>query len=123
MIVSTGTNLKLLRIVNRGDIANERVHLEVTRDGNTSYYILLATQELSPDRINAGGRPAYWFESTEVKAGDHVVVYTRAGTYSRSQRKDGHFNHFFYWGYTTPLFGAVTARVVVAEINTWETGG
>ena len=123
MIVSTGLNLKFVGIINRGEIATERVHLQATRDGNTTYFILLATIAVTPNEIRAGSRAAYWFEPTDVKEDDHIIVYTKAGEYSKAPRKDGHFNHFFYWGRTTPLFGNSSARVVVAELNTWETGG
>ena len=120
--MSTGPALEPLTIGNRGDLPNERVQLVVTRDVNTTFYILIATHELSPGRINSGFRTSYWFEPTDVKAGDHVIIYTKAGTYKRAPRPDGHFNHFFYWGCSVALFGAPTARIVVAEINTWVTG-
>jgi hypothetical protein len=123
MIVSTGVGLKFVSLVDRGQLGTERVHLVVTRDGDMSYYVLLATHALSPQEIASGNRLAYWFEPKKVREGDHIVVYTRPGTYSRSVRPDGRTNHFFFWERREPLFGAPNARVVIAELNTWETGG
>src|SRR5213078_5386428 len=97
MIVHTGLSLKFLRVVEPGNIDHERVHLEATKDCDVSFYILIATVAMSAERIYVGARPAYWFEPEEVKAGDHVIVYTKAGRYSKQPRRDGHFNHFFYW--------------------------
>jgi hypothetical protein len=121
MIVSTELALQFVAIVDKGEVRKERVHLKATRDGNTSFFILLAAQAVSANEVSAGARPAYWFEPADIKAGDHVIVYTRAGEYSKSRRTDGYLNHFFYWGRTTTLFGAETARVVIAALDTWET--
>jgi hypothetical protein len=123
MIVSAPLALKFVSLVDRGDARKERVHLEAIRDTDTAYFVLLATHEVEPGSISAGARPAYWFESTEVKRGDHVIVYTRSGDYIRAQRKDGFKNHFFYWGNTGPLFRDVSSRVVIAEVNSWEGAG
>src|SRR6266571_1742103 len=98
-------------------LSNRISKLLGTRDFDTSFYILIATIAISGERVFAGGRQAFWFESQQVKTGDNVVVYTRAGAYSKVARPDGHFNHFFYWGMSQTLFGDPLARVVVAELN------
>jgi hypothetical protein len=123
MIVHTGLSLKFLNIIKRGIISEERVHLEAVMDCNSSHYILMATEAIDSQRVAAGSRPTFWFESLNVSAGDNLVVYTKPGTYSRTSRLDGHLNHFFYWGLLLPLFANPSARVVVAELNFWEAAG
>jgi hypothetical protein len=122
MIVTTGVGLKVLSIADRGNLAQERVHLQVMRDCGGSFYLLLATVETPTGAIYAGNRPAYWFGPEAFKTGDNIIVYTKSGQDTKSVRPDGHMNHFFFWGMNVAMFEHVTARVVVAELNTWETG-
>jgi hypothetical protein len=123
MIVQSGLGLQLVEILAPGDIKNERVHLEATRDLNTSFFVVLATHEIPPDRVYAGKRPAYWFEPIDIKNGDHVILYTRSGSYSKKLRNDRtHYSHFFYWDYKNSLFDATTARAIILEVSLWETG-
>lgn len=122
MIVTPPAALKINTIADRGDAANERVHLEVIRDCDLGSYIVMATVEVSPGRVYAGFRPAYWFTAKPVKTGDHIIVYTKAGKDSTEPRPDGHLNHFYYWGVVTPMFAGL-GRVVLGELNAWQTGG
>jgi hypothetical protein len=123
MMITTGVVLKPGSIGSRGDVHNERLLFEVTQDANLGYYVLIATRETSSGRVYAGSRAAYWFEAREVKAGDNVIVYTRAGQDTTQRGPDGRLNHFYYWGLTHPLFSDSSARVVIAELSTWETAG
>ena len=123
MIVSVELAIDFVSIVDRGSPVNERIHFHVKRDCNLSFFIVIATIEAGPNKVYPGGRPAYWFESRDAKAGDHVVIYTTKGLNTTLLRDDGHVNHFFYWGAAASLFVYPGAKVVIAEINRWETKG
>jgi hypothetical protein len=123
MIVNLPPALHIKVIADRGNLALERVHLEVARDCDISSYLIMATIEAAPGKVYAGFRPAYWFTTQQVKTGDHVIVYTREGTDSKELRPDGHVNHFLYWGVKNNAMFGPTGRVVLAELNTWQTGG
>ncbi|SRR6266404_684375 len=123
MNVATGLGLKVLQIADRGRLDQERVHLEVLRDCLGSFFVLLATVENTPGTILAGNRPAFWFGGENFKMGDNIILYTKSGQASKSMRPDGHCNHFLYWGVNVAMFAHSVAKVVLAEINRWETAG
>jgi hypothetical protein len=124
MIVHTGTSLKIVTIADRGNLASERVHLKVAKDCEASNYIILATVMSGPATVFAGTRPAYWLETKQLKVGDQIVLYTKAGTPSSSPRPDGTgINYFFFWGMRGAMFGVAGAKAMVAELSYWETGG
>jgi hypothetical protein len=116
--------LKFQSISSRGDKINERIHFEVWRDADLSFYVLIATAINGPSQILAGNRTCYWFPPRAVKPGDTVCVYTKPGNNASGAglAPNGHTMHFAYWGSSTPLFGDRASRVVIAEINTWVTG-
>lgn len=124
MIFNLPPALKINMIADRGNFASERVHLVVTRDCNISSYLIMATVEAAPGKVYGGFRPTYWFAAQEVKTGDHIIVCTRQGADSKELRPDGHMNYFFFWGLTNnvAMFGP-TARVVLAELNSWQAAG
>lgn len=122
MIVNLPPALRIVSIADKNNPANERVHLAVDADCNLSSYLLMATVLLADGRIYAGFRPTYWFAEQAVKKGDQVIVYTKKGAESKDVQTDGHTNYFLYWGCQNPLFGPA-ARVVLAELNAWVTGG
>src|SRR5438309_689769 len=119
-MILTPISLRFIDIGNRGDLDKERVHFEVMCDCDIGNYIILATTEIAQGRVYCGNRPAYWFASQLFKAGDHLILYSKVGSDTDRLRKDGYTNHFLYWGKVKPLFGSPRARVVVAEINTWD---
>jgi hypothetical protein len=121
MIVTVPT-AKILGIADRGNLEMERVHIEIVSDCNLSSLIVLATVPTDDGRIYAGSRPAYWFPDQSVKTGDHIILSTKAGNVTQVLRPDGRINYFCFWGAKNPLFGG-RARVIVAELNTWQTGG
>lgn len=125
MILTSGIALGLdfIGFFNRGNPMSEGLHFLVTKECNLSYFVLLATISASADAVYPGGRPAYWFENRTASAGDHVMVFTTKGLNSTSLRPDGYRDHCFYWGSSAALFGFHGAKVVIAELNRWETKG
>jgi hypothetical protein len=111
--------LKILQIIERGVVDRERLHLSVLADANLAFYVVFDTTG-SNGEILALPKRAYWFSDYSVSAGDHVILYTTVGTDKSVKRKDGATNHFFYWGFKSPLWGAKGSCAVVLEVADWE---
>jgi hypothetical protein len=112
--------LSLIRIANRGEISNERLHWKVIADTGLGNYVALATVYSSPTTFTAMPKSLFWFPSKPVKAGDNIVLYTKAGSAKSEPQADGTTNHFFFWGKATPLFAANEDCCVTLELNSWE---
>jgi hypothetical protein len=112
--------LKLLSILNRGVPEKERLHISVLADDNLNYYAVFDT-DYQNGEIAAIPKRAYWFVDYRVKAGDHILLYTKLGTDSRRIRSDGFWNHFFYWGLKKALWGQPANCAVLLKIEDWET--
>jgi hypothetical protein len=105
---------------NKGDLANERVGLKVLRDCDTKFYLLFKTS-FSPNNIFLNRTNAsYWFAPRNVKTGDQIVVYTRAGNDSQQVNPDGTTTYFLYWGLSQPIYGTGDSGVVLTEIKSWD---
>ncbi len=98
----------------------ERLHLTVLVDTSLVYYAVFDTVRIE-DGISQSPKRVYWFNDYQVKAGDHVILYSKPGTDVAKRRTDGATNHFFYWGLKNTLWGAKDACAVVVEVNDWET--
>ena len=112
--------LKLLKIIERGVLKDERVHLLAEVDLNLTFYLIFSTYRIG-DGVSRMPERVYWFPEHEVKAGDHVILYTRAGTDSTNRRNDGATNHFFFQDLDSALYTKSSACVLALEVNTWMT--
>lgn len=113
--------LQIVNIVARRDRQNERLHLRVLADANLVYYVVFDTTYTSPTAISNKMRHAYWFQSRDVKAGDHVVLYTRPGQESQKRNDDGTMSHFLFWGLESSVWNNTGDCAVLFELNTWQT--
>lgn len=111
-------NVKFKSIAGRGDLADERVVLNVLAETDIGRFIVLRTKR-HQDLATTGVRNAFWFPDKKVSAGDIVVLYSKAGTQSEKTLDSGSKAHFFYWGQTTPLWGASDVAGVVATTPEW----
>jgi hypothetical protein len=108
-------------IYDRGIIAGERVHFRATADIDLSRYILLDDVWTGPNNIGNGNRHAFWFPPQPIKAGENVVVYTRAGAASRETRQDGNVYHFIFRQLAGPIYSRPEACAVLYELADWAT--
>src|SRR5450759_4870249 len=97
-----------LGIYDRGDLSKERAHFRALFDIDLQFYAVLDTQYQTPfpfgSRIEANNKGCYWFIPFQVKAGQNVVLYTRAGSQNTETRNDGSVFHFFFRGLQQPLY-------------------
>ena len=124
--------LQIVRIADRGVANQERLHLRALADTNLQYFVVLHTVYQSsagglvfpwtPSMlVNRFPLHTYWFGSRDVKAGDHILLYTGPGSESQEPTPDGHMNHFFRWGLPQTIWADANSCAVVMEIGQWET--
>ena len=114
--------LQLVAIGDRGIANQERIHLAALTDTDASFYVvMLSVSIIAQGTVAAAARPAFWFPAQKLKAGDNVVLYTRAGTPSFQKRADGGTDYFYFWGLNQTVFNNFTACAVLAELAEWQT--
>ena len=114
-------NLQILTIADRGIANQERLHILVLADTDLSYYATLLSARLAQDSVGAGLRSAYWFAPQQVKAGDHVVLYSGPGQDKFETRPDGRKNHFYHWGFKNTIWANPSSCAVLLEVGDWQT--
>jgi len=113
--------IEIIKIIDKGIADKERLWLRVLADTDLSYYIVFDTTYTSENTISNVQRHAHWFKPRKVKAGDYIILYTREGTISTSQNKDGSTNHFLFWGIGRNIWNKDDDCAVLFEINSWMT--
>lgn len=103
-----------------GDLDKERIVLSVVKDGDVGRYAIFDTTYTKGGSVSNKVRFTYWFPDKNVKAGDLVVVYTKAGSSSEHQNKDGSTSHFFYWGLDRTVWNEDGDCAVIARIDSWK---
>jgi len=114
--------LSIVNIIDRGVANKERLHLAALVPINLAYYAVVASMYARDRKTIAGGnRQMYWFEPSQVNAGDWIILYTGSGQYSKHVRLGGGTNHFFYWGLKETVWHDPLSSATLFEINNWET--
>jgi hypothetical protein len=113
--------LRVVQIADRGVPNKERLHISVLANSNLAYYVVLATDHMTPTTVRSGALSAFWFREQQVRAGDNVILYTCAGVNRMSPRTDGGTDHFIFWGLTQTIWLEPTSCAVVLELLNWET--
>jgi hypothetical protein len=108
-------------IYDRGNLLTERVHFRAIFDFDLCFYAVLDTHYQGVNVIEAHNKNCYWFGSYQVKAGQNIVLYTRAGAQNTETRNDGSVFHFFFRGLNQPLYQSANRCAVIFEINSWIT--
>lgn len=100
-----------------GNLNDERIGFTVLESCNLKFFVVCHTKMLEKGFYN---RPSntFWFYPKDVKTGDEIVLYTKKGV-DKTEERDGHSIHFFYWGLDNPIIKANDC-VVLVEINDWE---
>jgi hypothetical protein len=112
---------EIIEILDRGDKANERLHLRMLADGNIQYIVVFAAKYTKSNSVNLPPKHTHWFRSKLVKTGDSLVLYTRAGSPSEITNTNGTISHFEFWGLSNPAWSQSEDCAMVLELNTWQT--
>jgi hypothetical protein len=114
--------LTIKGVQNAGDIQRECVVLLATTDVDIGDFAVFIARKSRDGTPSAGNVPyAYWLPDLRVKAGDFIVIYSKAGTKSEKTSESGRTSHFYYWGYKEPKWVENVIPVLV-ETPGWETG-
>ena len=113
--------LKIVKIIDHGLLYKERLWLKVLQNTDMKYYIVFDTTYTSQNTISNLHRHAYWFDSKQVRSGDSVVLYTKAGKPSSMRNTDGTMTHFFYQGVDKTIWNKERDCAVLFEISGWVT--
>ncbi len=91
-------NLKIESVQGHGKFNDEYVLLKAIFDCNMSTYILADTTYVTPQTVSNKSRNMHLFLGLPLKAGEHVIFYTKSGIYSRTTHPSGMIFHHVYWG-------------------------
>ncbi len=116
-------SVKIKAIRDSGIVGKERLVLQVLGDNDIGYYIVFDTTFFEDGRVSNKVRHSYWFPDKKVHAGDLVILYTKPGTQSESQNKDGSTSHFFYWGLAKTIWNKEGDCAVLLEARNWSVKG
>lgn len=106
-------NVVINTIADKGSIQNERVVVKALVDVDIGRYGIFRTGK-SATGITNSVYNTYWFPDRQVRAGDLIVLYTKAGVYSVKRNLDGSDAHFYYWGLSAPLWNGNFGTVIVS---------
>lgn len=112
-------NLTITKVVDIGDITNERIVMKALIDLDIGRYGIFRTRKNTNGRITNDVLNAYWFPDKLVKAGDLIVLYTKSGVSSEKKNTNGSDAHFLYWGLSSPIWNTGTGTVLVS-IPEWK---
>jgi len=114
-------SLVLKAVENAGDLQRERLVLKAEADIDIGRYAVFLCQSIDGKPASGWVPRAFWFVDMKVKAGDFVVLYSKAGKRSEKVATDGKSSsYFFYWHSGEPL---MLGKYVPLVINTagWTT--
>lgn len=95
--------VRIRYVVNPGDMDRERLVMQVRRDVDIGNFMLVRTG-FEDDEVTTSVSHAFWFPDKQLRAGDLVVVYSKAGNDNQKLLDDGQEAHFFYWDQKSPLW-------------------
>ena len=109
------------QIYDRGVPNKEYLYFKVLTSVNLAFFVVFDTRYISESAIANGNGHAYWFPTTNVKAGDHIFLYTSPGTPGSKINNDGSTSYWFHWGQKETIWNLPTSAAVVFQVNTWST--
>ena len=112
-------NIELRSIVERGNLAKERLTLRVLVDTDVGNFVVFRTGR-DGDSVTTGVSETFWFPYQRVNKGDLVVLYTKSGSTLSKPLSTGKVAHFFYWGLSSPIWSDDNASVVLLHAPEWE---
>lgn len=106
-------------IIDRGNLAKERITFRATEKLDVGDYALLQCS-LIDGTLTTSVKRAYWFQYEEVERDDLVVIYTKSGENSVKTLSSGSNTHFFYWGLRAPIWVDDDLAAVLLRAPQWE---
>lgn len=106
--------IEILEILDRSDLAHERVVFKVNEDCNCWPFILFRNKG-----VRSESRP-YIFNNMDVEKGDVITLYTKNGNYRKDRLVSGMTNHVIYWGLNNSIWGDKSCIALLVKTDKFE---
>ncbi|MBK0000289.1 hypothetical protein [Erwinia sp. S38] len=113
--------LKIRTIHGHGKASEEYVILDVIKECNADFYMILDTTFTNDGKISNKNRHSHWFLPADLKPGDVIVLFTKEGQSSTKKQDNGSTIYFRYWGLKSAVWNDDGDGAVLIEINAWKT--
>ncbi|HMH45457.1 MAG TPA: hypothetical protein VK557_18360 [Pyrinomonadaceae bacterium] len=110
-------NVELKAVRNAGDLDHERVVLRVRLPDDIGLYVIGDSESIDPESISGRLHRMFWFPDGRVSAGDLVILYSKKGKDKAKKNKSGSTSHFYYWGFTHPIWNEPDSAAVLIKIK------
>lgn len=110
--------VKIEFVLDKGNLAHERLVLRVLRDADIGDFMLIRTA-FEDDQVTTEVVNTFWFPYMSVNRDDVVVVYSKKGSVKQKALKDNRMAHFFYWGQDSALWADDNVAPVLLYAPEW----
>ena len=94
----------------------ERIVLKAILDEQVGDYLVLNTAS-KDNQVLTTPNFTLWLPNIEVKVGDLVVIYTKAGIRSSKVSDSGFTSYFIYWGLNKPIWEDRDTALVLLHVD------
>lgn len=91
-------HLQVLKVRDAGDLDNERIILKAIKACEISWYILFDNTYDEEGNLSNLWRHMYIFPKKQLKAGDFIWLYTKAGKDSSRGNNSNTTTYLLFWG-------------------------
>jgi hypothetical protein len=112
-------DLVITAVQGHGDQTQERVQLDATGACQLGDFMVGDTTYGTNGGISNKVRHTHWFLDQQLNKGDTVLLYTRSGTTTKTQRPNGTVVHHVFWGLGRPIWNDGGDAAVLWHIDTW----
>jgi hypothetical protein len=113
-------NIKFRSIEDSENLDKERIIFSVVETDFLGTYVVFKSRKTGEKVVSSTVEKTYWFPDKDVKKGDLVVLYTKAGVNTETKNEDGTTTHFFYWQSSELLWSNPDAAVVLGTFLSYD---
>lgn len=106
--------IEILEILDKSDLAHERVVFKVNEDCNCWPFILFRNKG-----VRSESRP-YIFNNIDVEKGDVITLYTKKGDNRKDRLGNGMTNHILYWGLNISIWDCKDCIALLVKTDKFE---
>jgi len=105
-------------VIDYGILDSERVVLDILEDSNIGHYMLLDTSYTHHNKPSRKIQHTYKFQNQQVKEGDIVILYTKAGKDSIQQNSYA-ITYSFYWNLDSCVWGNADDCALIVHFDSF----
>lgn len=103
--------IEILEILDKSDLAHERVVFKVNEDCNSWPFILFRNKGARNESL------PYIFNNMDIEKGDIITLYTKSGDYRKDRLANGIKNHVLFWGLNNSIWGEKNCIALLVKID------